>query len=108
MAPKPEKKTIPKAVRVACWNQHIGVKVGETVCPVGCGNVISSNNFHCGHIQAEANGGSTDLTNLVPICQTCNTSMGTMNMRDFIEKYKFKPTLRILKPSRVERHCIMC
>jgi len=93
----PRKKTIPAAVRTACWNHHIGVKVGETVCPMGCGNIISSRNFHCGHIVAEAHGGTTDLDNLIPICQTCNTSMGTANMHDFIAQYKFKPTLEILK-----------
>lgn len=106
---KPKKATIPKAVRVACWNHHIGVDQGQTVCPIGCGNIISSNNFQCGHIHAEANGGSVHLDNLIPICQTCNTSMGTTNMRDFISTYGFKPTLDVLKkPTRlVDKKCII-
>ena len=35
--------------------------------------------FHCGHIIAEAKGGETIVSNLKPICQNCNSSMGTTN-----------------------------
>ena len=39
--------------------------------------------FNCGHIIAEANGGGIIVSNLKPICQNCNSSMGTKNMDDF-------------------------
>jgi len=29
------------------------------------------------------------LTNLKPICRLCNSSMGTKNMKDFMEQYGF-------------------
>ena len=47
-------------------------------------------NFHCGHEISEKNGGEIKLNNLKPICMLCNTSMGTMNMSDFIQTYGFK------------------
>ncbi len=40
--------------------------------------------WHCGHIVADANGGKTILTNLKPLCRTCNLRMGTMNMYEYI------------------------
>jgi 5-methylcytosine-specific restriction endonuclease McrA len=41
-------------------------------------------NFVVGHIVSIKNGGETSLENLLPICTLCNSSMGTMNMDDFI------------------------
>ena len=44
--------------------------------------------FNCGHIVAEANGGDTIVSNLKPICQNCNSSMGTKNMKEFMKSLK--------------------
>ena len=44
--------------------------------------------FNCGHIIAEANGGKVIVSNLKPICQNCNSSMGTKNMDDFMKGFK--------------------
>ena len=41
--------------------------------------------FNYGHIIAETNGCETIIYNLKPICQNCNSSMGTKNMDDFIK-----------------------
>jgi 5-methylcytosine-specific restriction endonuclease McrA len=49
---------------------------------------ITQLSFNCGHIIAEANGGDTIVSNLRPICQNCNSSMGTMNMNDFMKTLK--------------------
>jgi ribosomal protein S27E len=46
---------------------------------------ISQMSFHCGHIIAEAKGGKTIVSNLKPIC---NSSMGTTNMKDFMNSLK--------------------
>ena len=48
--------------------------------------------FHCGHIISEANGGEIKLDNLRPICHSCNSSMGTVNMDEFIIKYGLTAT----------------
>ena len=47
---------------------------------------IEKDDFQAGHILAEANGG-TEVDNLVPICSQCNQGMGTMHMREYIEKF---------------------
>lgn len=44
--------------------------------------------FHCGHIIPECKGGETILSNLKPICQKCNLSMGTNNMEEFMKIFK--------------------
>jgi len=46
--------------------------------------------FHCGHVIAEKNGGSIEIANLRPICQSCNSSMGTTNMDVFVKSYKIE------------------
>ncbi len=48
---------------------------------------ITQLNFSCGHILAEANGGALHVSNLRPICVSCNSSMGTKNMNEFIKEY---------------------
>lgn len=85
-AAKPKKKTIPQTLRISVWNNHIGHDKREGQC-VACKSHIKMENFHCGHIVAEARGGKTELSNLIPLCTTCNLSMGTMNAHEFIETY---------------------
>jgi hypothetical protein len=81
--PKNKKKTIPKCIRIDCWNNWIGKTIGETKC-LCCGiRDIGQNNFECGHIISEAKGGGVTVDNLKPICSVCNKSMHTMNMDDF-------------------------
>jgi hypothetical protein len=47
-------------------------------------------NFQCGHIESEVDGGQTHVDNLLPICQSCNGSMGSMNLNEYKEKYGLK------------------
>jgi len=84
-----KKKSIPLAVKRVVWNTYIGEEVGKTKCL--CCNVtdITQMTFHCGHVLSENKGGPTTVDNLRPICSTCNLSMGTENMQDFIRKYGF-------------------
>ena len=84
---KKKKACIPLAVKRVVWNTYIGEEVGKTKCL--CCNVtdITQMTFHCGHVVSENKGGPTTVDNLRPICSTCNLSMGTENMQDFIRKY---------------------
>jgi len=50
---------------------------------------IQITNFDAGHIESEKRGGTNNINNLKPICRTCNTSMGTRNMNDFIAECGF-------------------
>jgi len=70
------------------WNKYIGGRLGEAMCICCRVTSISQTSFHCGHVVAEKNGGKLELPNLRPICQSCNSSMGTCDMNAFIDKYK--------------------
>jgi 5-methylcytosine-specific restriction endonuclease McrA len=50
---------------------------------------IKNTEFDCGHVMSERNGGGQEITNLRPICSSCNKSMGTTNMIDFVKKHGF-------------------
>ncbi len=84
----PKKKTISKTLRRTVWNKHIGEDIGKAKCM--CCNMtdISQLNFECGHVVAEAKGGSIDIANLRPICSSCNKSMGTVNMDNFVKSFR--------------------
>lgn len=82
-----KKKFIPHSLKIKVWNRWIGKDVGSTTCPCCEVNEITQMNFNCGHIQAESKGGDQSVDNLKPVCQSCNSSMGTQNMDDFKNKY---------------------
>ena len=87
---QPKKKTIPKAVKVTVWTKYIGANVAEGKCYV-CKRTIHITDFDLGHNKAVAKGGKNNITNLRPICRTCNTSMGTQTIETFKAKYFSKP-----------------
>jgi 5-methylcytosine-specific restriction endonuclease McrA len=84
--PKYKKESIPKTLKIAVWNKYFGEATGKIKCP--CCNIteITQLKFHCGHIIAEKNGGTLNINNLMPICESCNKSMGTQNLHEFRKK----------------------
>lgn len=85
---KGKKKHIPSTVKRLVWNQHIGEHVGKAKCLCCKTTDITQLSFHCGHVVSEASGGDVCVDNLRPICQNCNSSMGVMNMNEFMATYK--------------------
>jgi len=85
---KTKKKTISATIKKLVWNTNIGEEIGKSKCLCCKSTDITQLSFNCGHIIAEANGGETIVSNLKPICQNCNSSMGTKNMNDFMETLK--------------------
>lgn len=84
---KKKKQSIPKNVRIIIWNHYIGEDIIKHKC-LCCKKVtISNTNFEVGHVLSEKNGGSHEINNLRPICFSCNHSMGSENMVDFVVKY---------------------
>ena len=51
---------------------------------------INQSNFEAGHIISEFNGGPITVDNILPICGTCNRSMGKTNMDEFISNHLLK------------------
>ena len=87
--PKPKskvnkKKPIPKKIKTDIWNKYIGKNIGSSKCLVCNNTEISQMEFVAGHVIAENNGGGVTEENLRPICGGCNSSMGTMDMKEYI------------------------
>ena len=71
-----KKKKIPKALREALWiSYHKNAFEARCRTP-WCPNVVNAYSFQAGHNIPESKGGTTDLSNLIPICARCNLSMG--------------------------------
>lgn len=88
---KKERKTkekIPASVKNTLWSLHFS-KSTQGNCQCCKTEIISKNNFDCGHIISEKEGGKVELDNLKPICRSCNSSMGITNMNDYMKKYGF-------------------
>jgi 5-methylcytosine-specific restriction endonuclease McrA len=81
------KKSVPKGLKIDVWNKCVDKKERQAMCICCNERTISLEDFHIGHIQPESKGGIMASDNLLPICSTCNLSMGSSNMRDYIEKY---------------------
>jgi len=84
-----KKQTIPKCLKRDIWHKYIGKGKGSGKCYC-CHKELDCFVFECGHIEAEVNGGKTDLENLRPICGLCNKSMGSQNMIVFMNKHGYK------------------
>ncbi len=82
-----KKKTIPEHIRTLVWNLRIGEDVAKAKCMCCKATEIHVRHFQVGHVVAEANGGSSEICNLRPICQPCNLAMGTRNMDEFIATF---------------------
>lgn len=79
------RKTIPKTVRNLLWREYNGSSMdGICFC---CKNGLKYENFHVGHVIPVCKGGTDNKTNLRPLCASCNTSMGSQNLFEFIEQY---------------------
>jgi len=70
-------RQISKALKKLVWEKCINNK-----CEI-CEDEISKTDFEAGHIVARAMGGQINIDNLIPICFTCNRSMGIRNAYEF-------------------------
>jgi 5-methylcytosine-specific restriction endonuclease McrA len=73
-------------IRRKAWNNWFSQQpaefkneVGEILCPCCEDTYISAFQFEAGHKRSFKNGGSDEISNLIPICGTCNRSMGVMD-----------------------------
>lgn len=78
------------STRKHCWITNIGHKY-KGKCFAGCNGDITVHDFECGHIQSVEEGGSNELSNLKPICGTCNKSMGKTNMVKYMNEKGLTP-----------------
>ena len=74
-----------KETREQIRERYIGDKA-KADCPVCRKRAIRMTDFSAGHIVAEACGGVTDSSNLMPICGNCNSWMATTNLYEYCRK----------------------
>jgi hypothetical protein len=86
---KKRKETIPKGVKVSVWSKYIGRDKVKGMCYCCQDKIIHQDDFQCGHVQSEHNGGKVTIQNLRPICGICNSSMGTKHMIDYMKLYGY-------------------
>lgn len=88
----PKRRAIPKKKRNQLWVNYFG-GAGTGTCQC-CAAPILFTAWDQAHIVAFAEGGSNDLSNLVPTCASCNRSCGTENLRDWcVREYPRAPFL---------------
>ncbi|MFZ3169183.1 MAG: HNH endonuclease signature motif containing protein [Candidatus Methanoperedens sp.] len=80
-----KRRPIDKNVKSTIWKMHNGLTISGK-CYV-CQEPIMHHTFEAGHIIAFANGGTDDISNLKPICKSCNGAMGKMNLEEYKKKY---------------------
>ena len=86
---KTKKERISLAMKKAVWGKYVGFDVGEIGC-FCCNQPILQMSFSAGHIVPAAKGGIMHVDNLIPLCVSCNSSIGTKNMNDFIPMLRSK------------------
>lgn len=55
----------------------------QDACCYCCKESLIFSNMECGHVIAHCKGGSIELSNLEPICRSCNRKMGVMNLEHY-------------------------
>ncbi len=81
------KTKIPKKIKNDSWDLYIGNDIAIAPCICCRTEKINSKKFIAGHIISEKNGGHVSVDNILPICDGCNSSMGTTNMDLFIKEF---------------------
>lgn len=92
-----KRKPIGKSLRDQVWIKYMGNKA-EGKCYCCRIRTIHFTNFQVGHNKAVAKGGKNHITNLRPICGTCNRGMRTKSIEAYRKKYFAKPTKK--KPTK--------
>jgi 5-methylcytosine-specific restriction endonuclease McrA len=77
------RRKITASLRENVWILQNGRRFESKCAVTWCNTIVDVFNFECGHNIAYANGGATDISNLLPICGKCNKSMGTMTITEF-------------------------
>jgi hypothetical protein len=76
------RKSVPKPIKEQSWKRAFGTKVSG-LCSVCQHHTISVWECHYGHIVSLKNFGQDTVDNLLPVCASCNESMGAENLYDF-------------------------
>lgn len=88
--PPPKRKIVPANVRMEVWRRWIGIDKGVALCPMCEIEKITQGDsgcWHVAHVVPHSAEGGYNLSNLRPICKSCNFSSSSMNLRDYCKRY---------------------
>ncbi|MEK6905954.1 MAG: HNH endonuclease [Nanoarchaeota archaeon] len=90
-APNKNRKPIGKSLRDQVWLKYMGNKAqGKCYC---CKiRTMHITDFQVGHNKSVAKGGKNHISNLRPICRTCNLGMRTKSIERYKKEYFSKST----------------
>ena len=88
-----KKNKISHCMKRQVWATHVGDDIGKITCLCCKLTDITQLTFICGHIISESQGGDISIGNLLPICNSCNLSMGTKNLNDYMKNNGLEETL---------------
>ena len=94
-----KKAKIPLALREEVWRHWMGEQFKSKCCVTWCTNQLTAFDFAVGHNIPEAKGGTLELGNLRPICNRCNTSMGSFYTID---------EWNALSPTKIPWYATLC
>lgn len=77
-----DERPITAAIKKKVWKMAFG-KSQIGICVICNKTEVTKETFECGHIVARALGGSTEPSNMLPMCFDCNRSMGTRNAYEY-------------------------
>jgi hypothetical protein len=80
---KPKRHKIPMVVRNAVIQKYL--KDDKSVC-FCCKHILRECDIELGHIIPFSKGGNATVDNLVPICSSCNKSVGNRNLATYIDE----------------------
>jgi HNH endonuclease len=88
-----KRRSIPKQVQDLLWIKYEPKNSTIGKC-YSCGVEIRlvPRNYDAGHVISRYNGGSDEISNLRPICRSCNLSMGTRDMSEYMKTYGYDKT----------------
>jgi hypothetical protein len=104
---KYKKKKIPIALKREVWIKTYG-EIFKGKCSVKwCTTNLNPFIFEAGHQIPESKGGSTTLDNLLPICSSCNKSMGNRyTIEEFSNTFNKNITIEEVKPKNWLLSCL--
>ena len=77
---------IPKNIRTEIWEKQHGKECYTGYCYC-CLEKLLIDNYEAGHIKPYFHGGSDTVDNLKPICKSCNISMTTLHMYEYMIRF---------------------
>jgi hypothetical protein len=82
-------KTNRNKQRCKVWLQTMGKRYSEHCYCCRDHTIKILGSWHQGHVVSHAQGGTSTLLNLRPICPPCNSAMGTEDMKTFMKQNGF-------------------